>query len=59
MDSTNYTTIGVLGTTITGSGFSADCKLGTLLAIDADGTYIPAIAAWSGSGKGQPFPAGG
>ena len=49
MDSTNYTTIGVLGTTITGSGFSADCKLGTLLAIDADGTYIPAIAAWSGS----------
>lgn len=48
MDSTNYSTMGVLGTVITGSGFSADCKLGTLLAIAPDGTYIPAVAKWSG-----------
>lgn len=49
MSDTSYTTaLGVIGTTITGSGFSVDCKPGTIVAVDSDGTYIPAQAKWSG-----------
>lgn len=41
---------GQCGYIATLSGFSSDCRKGTIVALDSDGIYKPATAAWSADG---------